>query len=1208
MKFQPGTVLEPSMGVGNFFGLLPESLAGAKLYGVELDSLTGRIARQLYQKADITVDGFETTGQRDFYDLVVGNVPFGQYHVNDPAYNKLGFNIHNYFFAKALDQVRPGGIVAFVTSRYTMDAKDTTVRKYLAERADLLGAIRLPENAFKANAGTEVVSDIIFLQKRDRPAVELPSWVGVGENDDGFKINNYFLEHPDMVLGTPASDSTQYGRQDYTVAPIEGANLSDQLTGAIQHLAPPDRELLELDATDEQTGEALESIPADLSVRNFSYALREGKLYFRENSRMTPVTLGKTPMERVKGMIAIRDSARKLIDLQLQNAVDDAVKAEQAKLNRLYDNFTQKYGLLNSLGNKLAFEQDSAYPLLCSLEVIDDEGKLERKADMFTKRTIQNRRPVTSVDTAVEALAVSIGEKARVDLEYMAGLMGGPDKIPQIAADLEGIIFKDPATGPFDFAEGGESWSRGWQAADEYLSGDVRMKLAQARLAAEDHPEFAVNVEKLEQVQPKDLTASEISVHVGASWIAPEYYQQFMYELCQTPERLRDDKIKLMYSDSSGEWRVLNKSADSKDNVRVHTTYGTKRVNAYELFEALLNQRDVRVFDKKWLDGQEVRVLNEKETAIAQQKQEAIGEAFKDWIFKDPERREALCRKYNDKFNNIRPREYDGSHINFVGMNPEISLRTHQRNAVAHILYGKNTLLAHCVGAGKTYEMVAAAMESKRLGLCQKSLFVVPNHLTEQWGGDFLRLYPGAKVLVATKKDFEPKRRRKFCARIATGDYDAVIIGHSQFEKIPLSPERQKAVIEDQIDEIIEAIREAKEEDGDRFTVKQLEKTKKNLEAKLKRLTESKKKDNVVTFEELGVDRLFVDEAHSFKNLFLHTKMSRVAGIAQTDAQKSSDMFGKCRYMDEITGGRGITFATGTPISNSMVELYTMMRYLQFDTLVKNGHRHFDNWAADFGEKVTAMELKPEGTGFRSKTRFAKFYNLPELISIWKEAADIQTADMLNLPVPEAEYITVTTEPSAFQQEMVAELGERAEAVRNREVEPSVDNMLRITSDGRKLALDQRLQNHLLPDDPNSKVNACVKNIIKEWRDSADIRGTQLVFCDLSIPKGDGKFNVYDDIKTKLIAQGIPQEEIAFIHDANTEAQKAELFAKVRRGQVRVLIGSTQKMGAGTNVQDRIVASHDLDCPWRPADVGRILRTFKIKKNVEVTDNGKDDF
>ena len=1204
MGFKPGTVLEPSMGIGNFFGLLPESLAGAKLYGVELDSLTGRIARQLYQNADITVDGFEKTDRRDFYDLAVGNVPFGQYHVNDPAYNKLGFNIHNYFFAKALDQVRPGGIVAFVTSRYTMDSKDTSVRKYLAERADLLGAIRLPSNAFKANAGTEVVSDIIFLQKRDRPAVELPSWVGAGENDDGFHINNYFLEHPDMVLGTPTSDSTQYGKQDYTVAPIEGANLSQQLAGAVQNLALPDKELLELETTDEQTGEALESIPADPSVRNFSYTLHEGRLYFRENSRMTQVELGKTPAERVKGMIAIRDSARKLIDLQLQNAKDDTVKAEQEKLNRLYDQFTKKHGLLNSLGNKMAFEQDSAYPLLCSLEVLDEDGNLECKADMFTKRTIQNRRAVTSVDTAVEALAVSIGEKARVDLEYMAGLMGGPDKIPQIVADLEGVIFKDPATGPFDLDGDRESALRGWQAADEYLSGDVRWKLAQARLAAEDHPEFAVNVEKLEQVQPKDLAASEISVRIGASWIDPEYYQQFMYELCQTPEKLRDDKIKLMYSDSSGEWRVLNKSADSKDNVRAYTTYGTKRVNAYELFEASLNQRDVRVFDKHWENGQEVRVLNEKETAIAQQKQEAIGEAFKDWIFKDPERRETLCRKYNDKFNNIRPREYDGSHINFVGMNPEISLRPHQRNAVAHILYGKNTLLAHCVGAGKTYEMVAAAMESKRLGLCQKSLFVVPNHLTEQWGGDFLRLYPGAKVLVATKKDFEPKRRRKFCARIATGDYDAVIIGHSQFEKIPLSPERQKAVIQDQIDEIIEAIQEAKEEDGDRFTIKQMEKTKKNLEAKLKRLTEGKKKDNVVTFEELGVDRLFVDEAHAFKNLFLHTKMSRVAGIAQTDAQKSSDMFGKCRYMDEITGGRGITFATGTPISNSMVELYTMMRYLQFDTLVKNGHRHFDNWAADFGEKVTAMELKPEGTGFRSKTRFAKFYNLPELMSIWKEAADIQTADMLNLPVPEAEYITVTTEPSTFQQEMVAELGERAEAVRNREVEPSVDNMLRITSDGRKLALDQRLQNPLLPDDPNSKVNACVRNIVKEWRDSTEIRGTQLVFCDLSTPKGDGKFNVYDDIKAKLIAQGIPQEEIAFIHDANTEAQKAELFAKVRRGQVRVLIGSTQKMGAGTNVQDRIVASHDLDCPWRPADLeqraGRSLRQGNMNKKMRM--------
>ncbi len=1203
MGYQPGTVLEPSMGVGNFFGLLPESLTGAKLYGVELDSLTGRIARQLYQNADITVDGFEKTGWRDFFDLAVGNVPFGQYQVNDPAYNNLGFSIHNYFFAKALDQVRPGGIVAFVTSRYTLDAKDSTVRKYLAERADLLGAIRLPNNAFKANAGTEVVSDIIFLQKRDRPAVELPSWVETGKNDDGFTINNYFLEHPDMVLGTPASDSTQYGHQDYTVAPVEGADLSAQLAGAIQYLAPPDRALLDI-APEQEDGQALESIPADPSIRNFSYALQDGKLYFRENSRMTRVELGKTPAERVKGLIAIRDSTRKLIDLQLGSAPDGEILAEQANLNHLYDGFTAKYGLLNSRGNKLAFEQDSSYPLLCSLEVLDDEGKLERKADMFTKRTIQFRQPVTSVDTAVEALAVSIGEKARVDLEFMAGLMGGRDKIPQIVEDLKGIMFKDPTTGPFDFEADGPNWARGWQTADEYLSGDVRRKLYWARIAAEKYPEYAVNVEKLEQVQPKDLTASEITVRIGASWIEPKYYQQFMFELFHTPEKLRDSKIRLLYSDSSGEWRILNKSADSHDNVRVHTTYGTKRVNAYEIFEAALNQRDVRIFDKKWVDGQEIRVLNEKQTMIAQQKQEAIGEAFKDWIFKAPERREALCKQYNEMFNNIRPREYDGSHINFVGMNPEITLRPHQRSAVAHVLYGKNTLLAHCVGAGKTFEMIAAAMESKRLGLCRKSLFVVPNHLTEQWGGDFLRLYPGAKVLVATKKDFEPARRRKFCARIATGDYDAVIIGHSQFEKIPLSPERQRAVIEEQIDEIIEAIREAKEEDGDRFTIKQMEKTKKNLETRLEKLAADRKKDNVVTFEELGVDRLFVDEAHGFKNLFLQTKMRNVAGISQTDAQKSSDMFGKCRYMDEITGGRGITFATGTPVSNSMVELFTMMRYLQFDTLEEHGHRHFDSWAATFGEKVTAMELKPEGTGFRSKTRFARFYNLPELISIWKEAADIQTADMLKLPVPEAVPITVTTEPSDFQQEMVAELGERAEAVRNGDVDPREDNMLRITSDGRKLALDQRLQNPLLPDDPDSKVNACVKNIVREWRDSAEIRGTQLVFSDLSTPKGDGKFNVYDDIKTKLIAQGIPQAEIAFIHDANTDAQKAELFAKVRRGQVRVLIGSTQKMGAGTNVQDRIVASHDLDCPWRPADLeqraGRSLRQGNMNKSVKM--------
>ena len=1204
MGFQPGTVLEPSMGIGNFFGLLPESMSGANLYGVELDDLTGRIAKQLYQKADITISGFEKTDRRDFYDLAVGNVPFGNYSVNDPAYNKLKFSIHNYFFAKALDQVRPGGIVAFVTSRYTMDAKDTTVRKYLAERADLLGAIRLPNSAFKANAGTEVVSDIIFLQKRDRPSVEEPEWVRTGQSEDGFTLNQYFLNHPEMVLGELVSESTQYALQDYTVAPIPGADLSQQLAQAIQNLAPPDRKLLAMDAPEQGEEKAAESIPADPSVRNFSYALHNGKLYFRENSRMKPMELGKTVEDRIKGMIAIRDCTRRLIDLQMQNVSDDELRAAQAELNQLYDGFTGKYGLLNSRGNKLAFEQDSSYPLLCSLEILDDEGNLERKADMFTKRTIQNRQAVTSVDTAVEALAVSIGEKACVDLEYMADLMGGPDHILQIVEDLKDIIFKDPATGPFDLALGGENWQRGWQTADEYLSGDVRRKLQRARLAAEENPEFAINVEKLEQIQPKDLTASEISVRIGASWIDQKYYQQFMYDLLQTPWRLRGNKIKLLYSDATGEWRVLNKGADSKDNVKVHTTYGTKRANAYEIFEDALNQRDVRIFDKKWVDGKETRVLNEKQTVIAQQKQEAICEAFKDWIFKDPERRETLCKKYNALFNNIRPREYDGSHIRFSGMTPEISLRPHQKNAVAHILYGKNTLLAHCVGAGKTFEMIAAAMESKRLGLSQKSLFVVPNHLTEQWGGDFLRLYPGAKVLVATKKDFEPAHRKKFCARIATGDYDAVIIGHSQFEKIPLSPERQKAIIEDQIDETVAAIADAKENSGERYTIKQMEKTKKNLEVKLEKLAAQDKKDSVVTFEELGIDRLFVDEAHSFKNLFLHTKMRNVAGIAQTDAQKSSDMFGKCRYMDEITGGRGVTFATGTPVSNSMVELYTMMRYLQFDTLVENGHRHFDSWAADFGEKVTAMELKPEGTGFRSKTRFAKFYNLPELISIWKEAADIQTADMLKLPVPEAEYITVTTEPSEFQQKMVAELGDRAEDVRNRKVDPSVDNMLRITSDGRKLALDQRLQNPLLPDDPDSKVNACVKNIFQVWKESEKIRGTQLVFCDLSTPKGDGKFNVYDDIKTKLVAQGVPAEQIAFIHDAGTEAQKAELFAKVRKGQVRVLIGSTQKMGAGTNVQNRIVASHDLDCPWRPADLeqraGRSLRQGNMNQKVKM--------
>ena len=1052
----------------------------------------------------------------------MGNVPFGNYSVNDPAYNKLKFSIHNYFFAKALDQVRPGGIVAFVTSRYTMDAKDTTVRKYLAERADLLGAIRLPNSAFKANAGTEVVSDIIFLQKRDRPSVEEPEWVRTGQSEDGFTLNQYFLNHPEMVLGELVSESTQYALQDYTVAPIPGADLSQQLAQAIQNLAPPDRKLLAMDAPEQGEEKAAESIPADPSVRNFSYALHNGKLYFRENSRMKPMELGKTVEDRIKGMIAIRDCTRRLIDLQMQNVSDDELRAAQAELNQLYDGFTGKYGLLNSRGNKLAFEQDSSYPLLCSLEILDDEGNLERKADMFTKRTIQNRQAVTSVDTAVEALAVSIGEKACVDLEYMADLMGGPDHILQIVEDLKDIIFKDPATGPFDLALGGENWQRGWQTADEYLSGDVRRKLQRARLAAEENPEFAINVEKLEQIQPKDLTASEISVRIGASWIDQKYYQQFMYDLLQTPWRLRGNKIKLLYSDATGEWRVLNKGADSKDNVKVHTTYGTKRANAYEIFEDALNQRDVRIFDKKWVDGKETRVLNEKQTVIAQQKQEAICEAFKDWIFKDPERRETLCKKYNALFNNIRPREYDGSHIRFSGMTPEISLRPHQKNAVAHILYGKNTLLAHCVGAGKTFEMIAAAMESKRLGLSQKSLFVVPNHLTEQWGGDFLRLYPGAKVLVATKKDFEPAHRKKFCARIATGDYDAVIIGHSQFEKIPLSPERQKAIIEDQIDETVAAIADAKENNGERYTIKQMEKTKKNLEVKLEKLAAQDKKDSVVTFEELGIDRLFVDEAHSFKNLFLHTKMRNVATRDLVYAQKSSDMFGKCRYMDEITGGRGVTFATGTPVSNSMVELYTMMRYLQFDTLVENGHRHFDSWAADFGEKVTAMELKPEGTGFRSKTRFAKFYNLPELISIWKEAADIQTADMLKLPVPEAEYITVTTEPSEFQQKMVAELGDRAEDVRNRKGRSKRGQYAADHIGWPQIGPGPAVTDPLLPDDPDSKVNACVKNIFQVWKESEKIRGTQLVFCDLSTPKGDGKFNVYDDIKTKLVAPGSP--------------------------------------------------------------------------------------
>ena len=1233
MNFTPGNVLEPSCGIGNFFGLAPAQLADAKLYGVELDSLTGRIARQLYQKADITIDGFERTDYPDdFFDLAVGNVPFGEYHVHDPRYNRQNLLIHDYFLTKTLDKVRPGGIVAFITTKGTMDKKSSKVREALAQKADLLGAIRLPNNAFKANAGTEVTADILFFQKRDRIPEKLPDWVEVGQTEDGVPLNRYFLQHPEMVLGEMQFWRNMYGNETETAClPIPGADLAEQLAEAVRQIDPPSRELLALNAPEQETTE--ESIPADPSVRNFSYALSKGKLYFRENSQMKRVEMGKTQTERVKGMIAIRDCARELIDLQLQNASDGDISVQQTKLNTLYDQFTKKYGIINSAGNRQAFRQDSSYPLLCSLEVLDDEKQFQRKADMFHKRTIQHRQPVTSVDTAAEALAVSIGERACVDLGFMASLMGGSDKIPQIVKDLQGVIFKDPDTGPFDLESGGTDWHRGWQTADEYLSGDVRRKLETARAAAQKNPEFDANVAALEQVQPKDLTAAEIDVRIGADWIPTKYYQQFMFELFQTPYQYRNSGargIRVLHSKTSGEWSIQNKNADSASNTRVWKTYGTKRCNAYVIFENALNLRDTRIYDTTYEDGKEKRVLNPKETAIAQQKQEAISEAFREWIFKDPDRRAELCAAYNRIFNSIRPRTYDGQHISFVGMNPEIRLETHQRNAVARMLYGGNTLLAHCVGAGKTFEMTAAAMESKRLGLCQKSLFVVPNHLTEQWGGDFLTLYPGAKVLVATKRDFEAQNRRKFCARIATGDYDAVVIGHSQFEKIPLSPDRQQAVMEAQRDEIIDAISEAKANREERFTIKQLERMKKNLDAKLQKLHD-KKKDDTVTFEELGVDRLFVDEAHSYKNLFLHTKMQNVAGISQTEAQKSSDMFAKCRYLDEITGGRGVTFATGTPVSNSMVELYTMMRYLQFDLLEQKGLRHFDSWAAAFGEKVTAVELKPEGTGFRAKTRFARFFNLPELMSMWREAADIQTADMLKLPVPEAEYITIQTEPSEAQKQMVQELGQRAEEVRGGGIDPSRDNMLKITSDGRKLALDQRIVNPLLPDDPGSKVNACVANVFQVWQDSAGIKGAQLVFCDLSTPKGKPakqdspekeetssqttedtvdvetvrlETSVYEDIRDKLIAKGIPAHEIAFIHSANTEAQKAELFAKVRSGQVRVLLGSTQKMGAGTNVQTRLVASHDLDCPWRPADLeqraGRIVRRGNLNEKVKI--------
>ena len=1198
MGVHPDTVLEPAMGVGNFFGLMPESMQNATLMGVELDSITGRLAKQLYPQANITVDGFERVNLPDnSIDLAVGNVPFGSYKLADPRYDKQNLLIHDYFFVKTLDKVRPGGIVAFITSKGTLDKQDSTVREYLAQRADLLGAVRLPNNAFSRNAGTDVTTDILFLQKRAQPPEQMPDWVHLGQTADGIPINSYFETHPDMVLGTMAWDKSMYGNErETTCAPLPGIELADQLSEAFSKLSPPDQQLLSQKGAVE-VPELLERMEtADVEARNFSYTEVGGKLYFVEDGERVPVEVPATTEKRIRGMIVLRDVTRNLIELQLHGGTDEEIRAVQEKLGKAYDTYTAEYGLLNSTGNKRAFEQDSSYCLLCSLEVLDEDGNLERKADMFTKRTINQQVTIDHVDTASEALAVSIGERARVDLEYMASLLGTPSETDSIIRDLKGVIYKNP--------EAGGGPLNGWETADEYLSGNVRKKLAAARAAAENNPVFAENVAALEQAQPKDLSAAEIDVRIGVTWIDPQYYTQFVHELLKPPFYLKRD-IQVRYSPATGEWNVSGKSRDSLNNSLAYVTYGTKRRNAYAIIEDSLNLRDTRIYDTiHEPDGSTTRVFNAKETMLAQQKQEQIREAFKDWIWKDPTRRADLCQKYNELYNAIRPRSYNGEHIRFSGMNPEISLRPHQRNAVARMLYGGNSLLAHCVGAGKTFEIVAAAMESKRLGLAKKSLVVVPNHLTEQWGADFLRLYPGANVLVATKKDFEPANRKKFCSRIATGDYDAVVIGHSQFEKIPLSPERQKAILQEQIDQVIDGIQEAKEQNGERYTIKQLEKSRKNLEARMAKLNDQSRKDDVITFEELGVDKLFVDEAHGFKNLFLATKMRNVAGIGQSEAQKSSDMFAKCRYLDEITGGRGVVFATGTPVSNSMVELYTMMRYLQYDLLQSSGLEHFDSWAANFGETTTALELAPEGTGFRSKTRFAKFFNLPELMAMWREAADIQTADMLRLPVPAAEKITEVTTPSDFQRDLVADLGERAEAVRNREVEPREDNMLKITSDGRKLALDQRLSDPTLPDDPESKVNACVRNVLQVWRDTEEIKGTQLVFCDLSTPKGDGSFNVYDDMKQKLMAQGVPPEEIAFIHDAKTEVQKAELFAKVRKGQVRVLLGSTAKMGAGTNVQTRLAALHHLDCPWRPADIeqreGRILRQGNMNQTVKI--------
>ena len=1221
MGFQTGNILEPAMGVGNFFGLLPQEMQGSRLYGVELDSITGRIAKQLYPKADIAVAGFETTDRRDFFDLAIGNVPFGQYQVNDRAYNKLGFSIHDYFFAKTLDQVRPGGVIAFVTSRYTMDKQSPEVRKYIAQRAELLGAIRLPNNAFKANAGTEVVSDIIFLQKRDRPIDIEPDWVHLGENEDGFSINQYFIDNPEMVLGRQTSESTQYGRQDFTVEPYEDLDLATQLRYAIQNIGGK-YEAAELpDLGENETIQ--DTIPANPNVKNYSYAVVDGEVYYRENSVMVKPNLNATAKERVKGMAELRDCVHRLIDLQMWESDDISIRAEQQKLNRLYDRFTEKYGLINSRGNALAFADDSSYYLLCSLEMLDDEDKtkLKSKADMFTKRTIKQQRSVDSVDTAAEALALSIGEKARVDMAYMSQLTGKSED--DIIDELNGVIFLDPVYGD-------------WQTADEYLSGNVRQKLREAEKAAVDSPGYLPNVEALRAAQPKDLDASEIEVRLGATWIDKKYIQQFMFELLDPPVYARRS-LEVNYSEFTAEWNISGKNSIPYNDINARMTYGTDCANAYKILEDTLNLRDVRIYDTvRDADGKEKRVLNSKETTLAQQKQQAIKEAFRDWIWRDPDRRRELVQLYNERFNSTRPREYDGRHLIFPGMNPEITLREHQLNAIAHDLYGGNTLLAHEVGAGKTFEMIAAAMEGKRLGLCQKSLFAVPNHLTEQWASEFLRLYPSANLLVATKKDFETRNRKKFCARIATGDYDAVIIGHSQFERIPVSRERQERLLQEQIWEIEDGIAELKASRAERFTIKELERTKKNLKAKLQKLHDAARKDDVVTFEQLGVDRLYVDEAHSFKNLFLYTKMRNVAGLSTTDAQKSSDMLLKCRYIDEITHGKGVTFATGTPISNSMTELYTMMRYLQHDMLKRNSLTHFDCWASAFGETTTAIELAPEGTGYRARTRFAKFFNLPELMNLFREAADIKTSDQLNLPTPTPVYHNEVSQPTPLQKQMVQELSERAAKVHAGIVDASTDNMLKITSDGRKLGLDQRVINPDLPDDPNSKVNLCVDNIHRIWQDGQTEKLTQLVFCDLSTPKGkaaqsgriaakgtdspelhaleaaidaetgpeEPPFTIYDDIREKLVARGIPREQIAFIHEANTEVRKKELFAKVRSGQVRVLMGSTFKMGAGMNVQDRLVALHDLDCPWRPGDLeqrsGRIIRQGNRNKEVHI--------